>query len=84
LLAVAAAAMVLLAITAYAVSVAGTMPEPAIEPPGDTPAEIPATQATTEEAPSSLNLHQWGALTLVHGLPSDHVRAITQDAEGTL
>src|SRR5215471_3488685 len=34
--------------------------------------------------PSSLNLHQWGSLTLFHGLPSDHVRAIAQDSDGIL
>src|SRR5262249_62043403 len=60
--------------------------EPAAEqPPGDTFAEAPDAKVATEEpGPSSLNLHQWGALTLIHGLPSDHVRAITQDSEGTL
>jgi signal transduction histidine kinase len=31
-----------------------------------------------------MNLHQWGAVTLFHGLPSDRVRAIEQDAEGAL
>src|SRR5258706_5022310 len=36
------------------------------------------------EAPSSSNLHQWGAVTLFHGLPSDHVRAIAQDRDGTV
>jgi signal transduction histidine kinase/ligand-binding sensor domain-containing protein len=30
------------------------------------------------------SLHQWGAVTLFHGLPSDRVRAITQDNEGTI
>ena len=30
------------------------------------------------------NLHQWGSVTLFHGLPSDHVRAIAQDADGFL
>ena len=34
--------------------------------------------------PPSLNLHKWGAVTLFHGLPSNHVRAITQDKDGTL
>src|SRR5437763_1881875 len=33
---------------------------------------------------SSVNLHQWGAVTLFHGLPSDHVRAIAQDNEGVM
>jgi signal transduction histidine kinase/ligand-binding sensor domain-containing protein len=30
------------------------------------------------------NLHQWGAVTLFHGLPSDQVHAIAQDAEGVM
>lgn len=34
--------------------------------------------------PPSLNLHKWGAVTLFHGLPSNHVRAIAQDSDGTL
>ncbi|MDT7542187.1 MAG: hypothetical protein QOE33_2091 [Acidobacteriota bacterium] len=34
--------------------------------------------------PRAANLHQWGAVTLFHGLPSDRVRAIEQDAEGAL
>ncbi len=29
-------------------------------------------------------LHQWGAVTLFHGLPSDHVRAIAQAPDGTM
>lgn len=33
---------------------------------------------------TSRNLHQWGAVTLFHGLPSNHVRAIAQDRDGTL
>ena len=33
---------------------------------------------------SPTSLHQWGAVTLFHGLPSDHVRAIAQDADGTM
>ncbi|MBI4854981.1 MAG: hypothetical protein HY819_24540 [Acidobacteria bacterium] len=32
----------------------------------------------------SLNLHKWGSVTLFHGLPSNHVRAIAQDNDGTL
>src|SRR6185369_16079165 len=32
----------------------------------------------------SPNLHQWGAVTLFHGLPSNHVRAIAQDDDGVL
>ena len=33
---------------------------------------------------SSANLHQWGSVTLFHGLPSDHVRVIAQDTDGFL
>lgn len=29
-------------------------------------------------------LHQWGTVTLFHGLPSDHVRAIAQDPDGAM
>lgn len=39
---------------------------------------------TEKSSAAELNLHQWGPLTLFHGLPSDHVRAIAQDAEGVL
>jgi ligand-binding sensor domain-containing protein/two-component sensor histidine kinase len=31
-----------------------------------------------------LSLHQWGAVTLFHGLPSDRVRAIAQDKDGLM
>ncbi len=34
--------------------------------------------------PLASNLHQWGAVTLFHGLPSDHVRAIAQDSNGMM
>ena len=40
-------------------------------------------QASIPSAPSA-NLHQWGSVTLFHGLPSDHVRVIAQDKEGFL
>src|SRR5258706_14978851 len=44
------------------------------------------TKAFTQESESiaSPNLYQWGAVTLFHGLPSNHVRAIAQDTDGTL
>ena len=32
----------------------------------------------------SRSLHQWGAVTLFHGLPSNHTRAIAQDPEGVM
>ncbi len=34
--------------------------------------------------PETPSLHQWGALTLFHGLPSDQVRAVAQDSEGQM
>ncbi|MBO0727458.1 MAG: hypothetical protein J2P52_17800, partial [Blastocatellia bacterium] len=33
---------------------------------------------------ATLNLHRWGAVTLFHGLPSDRVNAIAEDASGVL
>src|SRR5215471_11821261 len=81
-------ASIVFAVATYAGSraVSGPPPEPGIEqPPGDSLTQAPESQTTIEEpAASSLNLRQWGALTLIHGLPSDHIRAITQDLEGTL
>src|SRR5438128_3590733 len=47
----------------------------------------PASVSAVSEksvAPSGSNLHQWGAVTLFHGLPSDHVRAIAQDSNGMM
>src|SRR4051812_1740696 len=48
-----------------------------------------ATQAQAQPQPSATpsrpaNLHQWGAVTLLHGLPSDRVRAIAQDPDGSM
>ncbi|HJQ22727.1 MAG TPA: two-component regulator propeller domain-containing protein [Blastocatellia bacterium] len=42
----------------------------------------PEVRSASESSPTSL--HQWGAVTLFHGLPSDHVRAIAQDGEGVM
>ncbi|MFL6257908.1 MAG: two-component regulator propeller domain-containing protein [Pyrinomonadaceae bacterium] len=39
-----------------------------------------AEESTTQPA----SLHRWGAVTLFHGLPSDQVRAVAQDAEGVM
>lgn len=42
--------------------------------------------AQTGEQPLTLpsNLHQWGAVSMFHGLPSDNVRAIAQDSDGIM
>ena len=50
--------------------------------PFDTP---PANKSATEAQPARPNnLHQWGAVTLFHGLPSDRVRAIAQTPDGVM
>ncbi|HEX7177246.1 MAG TPA: two-component regulator propeller domain-containing protein [Pyrinomonadaceae bacterium] len=44
-----------------------------------------AQKRDAEESPAqAATFHRWGAVTLFHGLPSDRVRAIAQDAEGHL
>lgn len=42
------------------------------------------SQTPNELPPSAQNFHQWGAVTLFNGLPSDNVRAITQTPDGIL
>ncbi|MFL6333691.1 MAG: two-component regulator propeller domain-containing protein [Pyrinomonadaceae bacterium] len=44
--------------------------------------ERASSQKETATQPTSL--HRWGAVTLFHGLPSDQVRAVAQDAEGVM
>src|SRR5215216_4353944 len=39
-------------------------------------------ERTTDDA--TLNLHRWGAVTLFHGLPSDRVNALAEDASGLM
>jgi len=46
--------------------------------PGD-----PEPQASPSPTPIT-GLHQWGAVTLFHGLPSDRVRAIAQTSDGAM
>lgn len=41
-------------------------------------------QNSANSSVQSANLHQWGAVTLFHGLPSDRVRAIAQDGDGAM
>jgi signal transduction histidine kinase/sugar lactone lactonase YvrE len=57
--------------------------EPLSQPASEqTNAALPASAATADNA--TLNLHRWGAVTLFHGLPSDRVNAIAEDANGVL
>ncbi|HEX8285656.1 MAG TPA: two-component regulator propeller domain-containing protein [Pyrinomonadaceae bacterium] len=44
----------------------------------------PPRSSAQEPAAQSSSLHRWGAVTLFHGLPSDQVRAVAQDAEGQM
>ncbi len=44
---------------------------------------LPA-QAQESNSPTNQNLHQWGAISLFNGLPSNTVRAIVQTADGIL
>ncbi|MBC7932743.1 MAG: hypothetical protein H7Z38_19450, partial [Rubrivivax sp.] len=39
---------------------------------------------SSPSAAQSTDLHRWGAVTLFHGLPSDQVRAVAQDADGVM
>jgi signal transduction histidine kinase/ligand-binding sensor domain-containing protein len=43
-----------------------------------------ASHAQVEQPPLTPNFHQWGAVTLFNGLPSDNVRAIAQTPDGIL
>jgi len=51
------------------------------DPPAISPQSI-SPQSISDTA--TLNLHRWGAVTLFHGLPSDRVNAIAEDASGVL
>ncbi|MCI0660163.1 MAG: hypothetical protein L0220_03730 [Acidobacteria bacterium] len=61
---------------------------PAQEPVPDDPAQNPAPATALKEEKrfeaATLNLHRWGAVTIFHGLPSDRVNAIAEDARGLL
>jgi signal transduction histidine kinase/ligand-binding sensor domain-containing protein len=78
--------MVLSALLAGTVSLA-SQSAPSESTPGEEKAPSIQDESLQNEErllPASLNLHQWGAVTLFHGLPSNHVRAIVQDMDGVL
>jgi signal transduction histidine kinase/ligand-binding sensor domain-containing protein len=55
--------------------------------PSDTQSDAASASITITSQPTddaTLNLHRWGAVTLFHGLPSDRVNAIAEDASGAL
>jgi signal transduction histidine kinase/ligand-binding sensor domain-containing protein len=43
-----------------------------------------AQRVVEEPSSRARNLHQWGAVTLFHGLPSDQVHAIAEDRDGVM
>jgi signal transduction histidine kinase/ligand-binding sensor domain-containing protein len=49
--------------------------------PSTTP---PASPSPTPTPTPPMTLHQWGAVTLFHGLPSDRVRAVAQGEDGAM
>jgi len=53
--------------------------------PSSTPTVSPSASPSPSPSPTPVTgLHQWGAVTLFHGLPSDRVHAITQGPDGSM
>src|ERR1700730_2832330 len=53
--------------------------------PTPSPSPSPSPPPSPSPSPTPVTgLHQWGAVTLFHGLPSDRVHAIAQDADGVM
>ena len=49
------------------------------------PSPTPSPSPSPSPSPTPLTgLHQWGAVTLFHGLPSDRVHAIAQGPDGSM
>jgi signal transduction histidine kinase/ligand-binding sensor domain-containing protein len=48
------------------------------------PATLQSRGQTSQPSNSTSSQHRWGSVTLFHGLPSDHVRAITQQPDGAM
>jgi signal transduction histidine kinase/ligand-binding sensor domain-containing protein len=72
-----------LALLAVFVSVAASQSDQPAKPEADLPTvTVTPTPAVVDN--DTLNLHRWGAVTLFHGLPSDRVNAIAEDASGVL
>src|SRR5438093_2387131 len=66
-----------------------TLPLPRAFSQNETAPIQPQTSPSPAPSPSPsptppANLHQWGAVTLFHGLPSDRVHAIAQTPDGML
>ena len=76
-------------LTAHFLSLAAFCLLPIVFSQNETP--LPQAQPSPTPAPSPSpsptpppNLHQWGAVTLFHGLPSDRVHAIAQTPDGLM
>src|SRR5205807_9185341 len=60
---------------------AASQSETPLQQPHPSPAPAPSPSPSPTPPP---NLHQWGAVTLFHGLPSDRVHAIAQTPDGLM
>lgn len=59
--------------------------EPGLSQPQTSPSPTPSPSPSPSPSPTPVTgLHQWGAVTLFHGLPSDRVRAIAQGRDGAM
>src|SRR5262245_38864056 len=72
-----------LSLLAIFVSIAASQSDQPVKSEPDLPAAM-ATPTPAVADNATLNLHRWGAVTLFHGLPSDHVNAIAEDASGVM
>jgi signal transduction histidine kinase/ligand-binding sensor domain-containing protein len=84
------AAGLFLLLTAYclllaAIGVSRSFAQNETQPIQSQPAASPSPAPSPSPSPTPpANLHQWGAITLFHGLPSDRVHAIAQTPDGML
>jgi signal transduction histidine kinase/ligand-binding sensor domain-containing protein len=72
-----------LALLAVIFSLAASQSDQPAKSETDPPA-VTVTPTPTVTDNATINLHRWGAVTLFHGLPSDRVNAIAEDAGGVL
>jgi len=73
----------LLLLLAFAISVVISQTDQTSQTETDQLPVVPTPTPSVIDA-ASLNLHRWGAVTLFHGLPSDRVNAIAEDASGVM
>lgn len=75
--------VLLILLLAFATSIIASQSEQISQSQTDQPSAEPTpTPAIPDNA--TLNLHRWGAVTLFHGMPSDRVNAIVEDAQGLM